>query len=391
MSDESVLYGTPPPEPPAAPLYPVTLDLDAPPEVGRLSTFFRLILAIPLFILLAILGSGFGSSPYFLVGFGVSGALVLFYWITVLVRGRPVGWVFDALVELQRFVLRANAYLLLITDKYPPFDGDSALTYGVQRPERLQRKQVFLWKTLASIPHIFVLVILWFAVAVCVVIAWVAIIFTGRYPLGLRGFVVGWLRWVARLNAYWVSLTDDFPPFSLSSDVGPATRQAHVVSGLGGLVLAGGGAGLIALAVLASGQSRETLVSYDSLLDGEESESLVIDDIEVRLVGAEDPYEFSDELFVPDRGNRFVAIAVLTFNGSAGDRDFFEGDFMLESEDGDDHDPDLVSFGGAAGARSLPEGATGLVTVIFQMTNSEDAQAFEYQPGFPNKARFEFE
>ena len=391
MSDESVLYGTPPPEPPA-PRYPVTLDVDAPAEVGRLSTFFRIILAIPLLIVMAIIGSGFGSgTPYFLVGFGISGALVFLHWITVLVRGRPVGWVFDAIVAMQRFVLRANAYLLLITDKYPPFDGEAALSYEVERPERLQRKQIFLWKTLASIPHIIALTVLWFAVAVCVVIAWIAILFTGRYPLGLRGFVVGWLRWAARLNAYWISLTDDFPPFSLSADVGPATGQAHAFSGLGGLALAGGGAALIALAVIASGQKEDTRVSYDDLLNGEESETLEVDSVEVTVLSVEDPYEFADDLFVPEADKRFVAVTVDVLNDSPQDRFFYAADFMLEDGTGDDHRPILGSFGGLVGPRDLHDGAAGSLVLIFEIPEHGQPDALEYQPGFLQKARFDFD
>jgi hypothetical protein len=58
--------------------------------------------------------------------------------------------------------------------------------------------------------------VLWFVVVVVVVIAWFAILFTGRFPRGLHGLVEGWLRWDARLTAYLMSLTDRYPPFSLT-------------------------------------------------------------------------------------------------------------------------------------------------------------------------------
>jgi hypothetical protein len=74
---------------------------------------------------------------------------------------------------------------------------------------------LFVWKTVASIPHFIALVVLWFVVLVLTFVAWFAILFTGRYPRGLYDFVSGFVRWGARVGAYWTSLTDEYPPFSL--------------------------------------------------------------------------------------------------------------------------------------------------------------------------------
>jgi hypothetical protein len=104
----------------------------------------------------------------------------------------------------------------LLTDKYPPFEGDWLLSYEVERPEEISRWRLLFWKFITAIPHFIILIVLWFVVAVVVVIAWFAILFIGRFPRGLHGLVEGVLRWQARVTAYVMSLTDQYPPFSLN-------------------------------------------------------------------------------------------------------------------------------------------------------------------------------
>ena len=215
MTDDTVVYDAQPPQPSA---YPVSLEVKYQEELSRLSTFFRIILLIPLAIFVAIIASWSGGDA---VGDGVTysvgtlGGLVLAHWIIVFLRQRPVNWLFDVIIHIERFTLRAMAYFLLLADKYPPFEGDWLLSYEVERPEKLSRWKILFWKLLTAIPHIIIIVVLWFVVVV-VFIAWFAILFTGRFPRGLHGLVEGWLRWQARVGAYVMSLTDEYPPFSLT-------------------------------------------------------------------------------------------------------------------------------------------------------------------------------
>ena len=362
--------------------YPVSFDVEGPAEVSRLSTFFRIILLIPVALFLGIIGS-IGAG-------GLLGGLLLAHWITILIRGRPVGWICRAIVAIQRFALRAYTYFFLITDKYPPFEGDWNVSFEVDQTERIQRKQLVIWKTLASIPHIIALVVLWFAVIVCIVISWFAILFTGRFPLGLRGFITGWLRWSARVGAYWMSLRDEYPPFSLSADAGPTSTTTHVWSGIGGFVLAGAATGGIIAIVIATANLEDAEVSYAGLLAGEPSPTLEVQEIEITLLVASDRYEFVDGLFFADEGDRYVAFTVALLNVSKYDEEISNNDFRLKDSGGDGHDPALVSYEGSVGPLALEGDALGFVIVVFEIPDDEEPAEFEFEPDWLQRARFEF-
>jgi hypothetical protein len=73
-----------------------------------------------------------------------------------------------------------------------------------------------LVKWLLAIPHYVVLIFLWIGAVVAVVVAWFAILFTGRYPRGLFDYVEGVIRWGNRVTAYaFILTTDRYPPFQL--------------------------------------------------------------------------------------------------------------------------------------------------------------------------------
>ncbi len=380
MTDDTVLYDAqPPPKPPP---YPVSFDVEGPAEVSRLSTFFRIVLLLPLAIFLAIIVGTVGS--------GVLTGLILAHWITILVRGRPVGWICRAIVAIQRFALRAYTYFFLITDKYPPFEGDWGVRYEVEQTDRLQRKQLVIWKTLASIPHVIALVVLWFAVVVCVVISWFAILFTGRFPLGLRGFIVGWLRWSARVGAYWVSLRDEYPPFSLAAEASPASNTTHVWSGVGGFVLTGAAVGGIIAVILTARDFEDAEVAYVDLLVGEPSPTLELRDTSITLLGAADGYQFVDGLFIAAEGDRFVLFTAAIGNVGGYEERIHDNDFQLNDSGGDSHDPVVVSYGGSSGPGELEEDEVAFVAVIFEIGGDVNPDEFEFQPEWDQRARFEF-
>lgn len=353
--------------------FPVRLEADFPERLSRLSTFFRFFLAIPVLMILYLLAQ----------------SLIWVYWIAILVRGRPVRWLFDANVATQRFSLRSYAYFLLLTDRYPPFEGDWPVRYEVDFPERLSRRQLVIWKLVMVIPHFIVLGFVSIAVAVVVPIAWFAVLFTGRYPRGLHTFVSGWLRWAARASAYGVSFTDEFPSFSFSQDAGRGSTSSYVISAIFGWLIVLVWVGAFGVLAALPGQTEETAISYERLLAGESSAAVEVSDVEVTLLAAEDPYAFPDDLYVAEDG-RFV----LFFLGMTNERGLGlsvrEGDFRLEDSEGGRHDPFLVTLGGLQPPRVLEAGDPGLVRVLFEVPADADPAELVYRPSFGFKKRAKF-
>jgi hypothetical protein len=127
-------------------------------------------------------------------------------------------WSFDWNLELTRFSSRVSPYAALLDDRYPSTDEAQSLRLDMPYPDA--RTELNRWlplvKWLLAIPHYIVLVFLWIAAIVCIVLAWFAILFTGRYPRELFKFVVGVGRWSVRVTAYaFLLVTDRYPPFSL--------------------------------------------------------------------------------------------------------------------------------------------------------------------------------
>jgi hypothetical protein len=114
--------------------------------------------------------------------------------------------------------MRVSAYLLLLTDRYPSTTEAQAVHLDIDYPdaERDLNRWLPLVKWLLAIPHYIVLAVLGILVVLVTIIAWFAILITGRYPRGMFDFVVGVGRWATRVWAYaFLLVTDRYPPFSL--------------------------------------------------------------------------------------------------------------------------------------------------------------------------------
>jgi hypothetical protein len=204
--------------------YPVTFSVDYPErELNRLTTGFRLIVAIPILIVLAALGgegAHYGNQQSWAFGGGAGGLLFLAPLLMILFRQKYPRWWFDWNLELLRFQNRVGVYLALMDDRYPSTDERQSVQLELPYPdaERDLNRWLPLVKWLLAIPHFILLVFLWLAAVVAVIIAWFAILFTGRYPRGLFDFVLGVLRWGNRVVAYaFLLVTDEYPPFRLSA------------------------------------------------------------------------------------------------------------------------------------------------------------------------------
>ena len=198
--------------------FPATLEVDYPDrELDRLTTVFRLFTVIPIAVILALLtrGTVHAGAANHVVGSG--GIVFLATVLMLLFRQKYPRWWFDWNLALTRFSTRVAVYLALLRDEYPSADDEQAVHIQIPYPDAKQElnRWLPLVKWFLAIPHYVVLWFLSIAVFFCVIIAWFAILFTGRYPRSLFDFVVGVFRWWLRVAAYAFLLsTDRYPPFS---------------------------------------------------------------------------------------------------------------------------------------------------------------------------------
>ena len=196
--------------------YPLAFDVDYPDTLNRWTTGFRFILVIPLVILLALLGSStIGFRPLLLGGTSI----VFFPTVALLVlRHKYPRWWFDFGLALIRLEARITSYFFLLRDEYPSVDDEQSVHLDVPYPNADPdlNRWLPLVKWLLALPHYIVLVFLDLATVVVAIIAWFAILFTGRYPESMFRFVVNVLRWNLNVAAYAFLLsTDRYPPFQL--------------------------------------------------------------------------------------------------------------------------------------------------------------------------------
>jgi Domain of unknown function (DUF4389) len=202
--------------------YPVQFDVDYPSgPLNRLTTAFRFLIAIPIIVVLTMLsGSAFDNGDQSTRNQLVIGGAAVFVPLVLMLvfRQKYPRWWFDWNLNLLRFSNRVTAYLALLDDRYPSTDEEQSVHLDFAYPEaRQMNRWLPLVKWLLAIPHYVVLFFLGIAALVSIVVAWFAILFTGRYPRSLFEFVVGVMRWSVRVNAYAFTLvTDQYPPFRLS-------------------------------------------------------------------------------------------------------------------------------------------------------------------------------
>jgi Domain of unknown function (DUF4389) len=201
--------------------YPVQFDVDYPSKpLNRLTTAFRLLVAIPIVVVLTMLsGEAFGDSGRSERELVIGGAAVFVPLVLMLVfRQKYPRWWFDWNLNLMRFSNRVTAYLALLDDRYPSTDEEQSVHLDFPYPDaRQMNRWLPLVKWLLAIPHYFVLLFLGLGAILAIVAAWFAILFTGTYPRSLFDYVVSVLRWTNRVNGYAFTLiTDQYPPFSLN-------------------------------------------------------------------------------------------------------------------------------------------------------------------------------
>jgi hypothetical protein len=226
--------------PPLEP-YPVVLTGELDPALSRGLWLVKWLLAIPHYIVLVFLWIAFA-------------VVTIIAFFAILFTGRYPRPLFDFNVGVLRWSWRVGyySYSALGTDRYPPFSlqpGGYPAELTVGYPEQLSRGLVLVKWWLLAIPHYVVVGLFgggwwlgWWRptdarwvgdrpglIGLLVLIAAVALLFTGRYPATIFAFVMGLNRWVYRVIAYATLMTDRYPPFRLDqggSETTPAADTA---------------------------------------------------------------------------------------------------------------------------------------------------------------------
>lgn len=205
--------------------YPVQFYVDYPERnLDRFTTLLRIFAAIPILVLLWLVSGGTSQSSddssHGTVIAAAGGLLFLGPLLMILFRQKYPRWWFDWNQQLLAFSNRVIAYLALMDDHYPSTDEDQSVHLDLQYPDvpKDLNRWLPLVKWFLAIPHYVALIFLGIAAVVVVIIAWFAILFTGRYPRRLFAYIEGVIRWQIRVLAYAFLLTTDrYPPFRLSA------------------------------------------------------------------------------------------------------------------------------------------------------------------------------
>ena len=200
--------------------FPAVLEIEYPDhELDWMTTFLRPLSAIPAAIILGLLSGPAAHAGAKDLSLAAGGIVWLPTMLMLTFRRKYPRWWFDWNLELTRFSTRVASYLTLLTDKYPSTDEEQDVYFVIAYPNAAElNRWLPLVKWFLAIPHYLVLAFLAIGALFCVIVAWFAILLTGRYPPALFDFVVGVFRWWLRVAAYAFLLTTDrYPPFRLSS------------------------------------------------------------------------------------------------------------------------------------------------------------------------------
>jgi Domain of unknown function (DUF4389) len=184
--------------------YPVSFEADYAEQRNRLTAFFRLILAIPVVIVLALYGI-------------VATVAVVIAWFVIVVTARYPQGLYDFVAGYLRFLARVTAYSTLLCDPYPPFNAQEEDAYPVRMkfagPLEPYSRLKTCFRIILAIPVLFVRYVMGLLLEIGAVAAWFVIVVTGKMSRGLFDLMVLAISYTARSDAYLLLLTETYPPF----------------------------------------------------------------------------------------------------------------------------------------------------------------------------------
>jgi hypothetical protein len=188
-------------------MYPVSYEADAALEGrNRLTTFFRYLVSIPWQIVVALYGI-------------VAEIAAVIAWFAIVFTGRYPEGLYNFNVGFLRMASRVNGFNYLLTDEWPPFNGEENPQYpirvGVAPPlDEYNRLKTGL-RLIFGIPVYLLAIVQSLILGVCALIAWFVILFTGRLGEGLFNPMRSAAAYLTRAGGYFLLITEDWPPFSL--------------------------------------------------------------------------------------------------------------------------------------------------------------------------------
>jgi hypothetical protein len=197
---------------PAGSPYPATFSFEAPDRIANWRPVVNWLLAIPQLLIVAALRYA-------------AQLLAVVSWFIILFTGRLPAELANFQVMYLRYYLRTSVFAAFLSEDYPPFGfamtpvdpGDDPRVQVAVAPQLAQRNRVTVgFRFILVIPQLIVLAALTIAAWVVLLIAFFAVLFTGRWPAALRDFTLGVLRWWLRVDAYLLLLTDQYPPYTLA-------------------------------------------------------------------------------------------------------------------------------------------------------------------------------
>ena len=193
-------------------MYPISFAADYAAEGrNRLTTFFRYIVAIPWQIVYAL-----WSIVVSFTGF--------FAWLAMIFTGRYPEGLYNFHAGFLRMSARVNGFSYLLTDEYPPFGGEEAPEYpirtGIPEPLDNYSRMKALFRYIIGIPVMILALVHALILSVVTLIAWFAILFTGKHPEGLFNPARAATAYLTRAGGYFLLMTEDYPPFALEEGAG---------------------------------------------------------------------------------------------------------------------------------------------------------------------------
>ena len=184
-------------------MYPVTYEADYQRERNRLTTFFRLIVAIPWLIVAYI----------YVIAQSV---VVLVAWFAILILGRFPEGMYNFVGGVLRFSERVNGFMYLQTDAWPPFGIGEDPSYPVRvnfhPPAARQSRLKILFRIILAIPLLVLSYAMSYALLAVSAISWLTIVFRGYQPAAIHNAIAYLMGWNTRASAYLFLMRDEYPP-----------------------------------------------------------------------------------------------------------------------------------------------------------------------------------